>query len=226
MTPTGATSPASEPEPARAPATATAAATPASTAAAPASGPRVLDHSYDGIQEFDNPLPGWWSAIFIGSIVFAVAYWFWFHAGGPGRSELEEFAIARKVYDDDRASEQAAVGTASEGTLAMRASDPGSVENGRAVFQKYCQSCHTPDGRGLVGPNLTDEFQKHGHDRVAIFTTVSKGVDGTAMIAWTETLRGSELLDVVAFVITLRGGNIAGGKAPEGDPVGPFPSPP
>ena len=34
---------------------------------------QLTDHAYDGIQEFDNPLPGWWKWMFVGSIVLLFA---------------------------------------------------------------------------------------------------------------------------------------------------------
>ena len=34
---------------------------------------RLMAHDYDGIREYDNPLPGWWSAVFAATFVFA---WF------------------------------------------------------------------------------------------------------------------------------------------------------
>ena len=37
---------------------------------------QLLDHSYDGIQEFDNPMPRWWVYLFWVTIVFSVLYWF------------------------------------------------------------------------------------------------------------------------------------------------------
>lgn len=189
--------------------------------AKPAGAP-LLAHSYDEIQEYDNPLPGWWRAIFYATIVFSVGYWIWYHAGGPGRSELAVYAAERKAYDDQRANAAATEGAVGEATLAARAADPGAVDHGKAVFAKYCASCHTENGRGLVGPNLTDEFQKHGHARADLFTTISGGVTGTAMIAWSQMLKGDELIDVAAFVSTLRGTNVPGGKAAEGEPVGPY----
>ena len=33
---------------------------------------RILDHDCDGIREYDNPMPFWWTAILWGSIVFSV----------------------------------------------------------------------------------------------------------------------------------------------------------
>ena len=50
--------------------------------------PNVTGHRYDDdIEEYDNPLPGWWSWIFAVSIVFSAVYFFrnkwpWGHASG------------------------------------------------------------------------------------------------------------------------------------------------
>ena len=40
-------------------------------------------HAYDGIKEYDKPLPKWWLVIFFGSIVWGVAYWVFFPAMFP-----------------------------------------------------------------------------------------------------------------------------------------------
>ena len=42
-------------------------------------------HEYDGIREYDKPLPKWWLVIFFGSIVWGVAYWIFFPALLPGK---------------------------------------------------------------------------------------------------------------------------------------------
>ncbi|KFF34627.1 hypothetical protein G039_0315495 [Pseudomonas aeruginosa VRFPA01] len=34
----------------------------------------TVGHSYDGIEEYDNPLPKWWFMLFVGTLVFAVGY--------------------------------------------------------------------------------------------------------------------------------------------------------
>lgn len=46
---------------------------------------KLLDHSYDGIQEFDNPMPRWWVWVFWATIVFSVAYYFLPAPFGEGR---------------------------------------------------------------------------------------------------------------------------------------------
>ena len=40
-------------------------------------------HEYDGIKEYDKPLPKWWLVIFFGSIVWGIAYWIFFPAMFP-----------------------------------------------------------------------------------------------------------------------------------------------
>ncbi len=185
--------------------------------------PPLMDHAYDGIHEYDNPLPGWWSAIFIGSFVFAAMYGFYFHVANWGdspekhyASELAEFNGKKSVRD------QAEAAHVTEAALARNAQDGKLVEHGASVFATKCISCHAAEGRGLIGPNLTDDFQLHGTTRMDMFHTVHDGVSSTAMIAWGEQLPAAEILDVVAYVTTLRGSNIAGGKAPQGERVEAF----
>lgn len=39
----------------------------------------LIDHDFDGIQEYDNDLPGWWKALFIITIIIAVIYVPYYH---------------------------------------------------------------------------------------------------------------------------------------------------
>jgi cytochrome c oxidase cbb3-type subunit III len=183
---------------------------------------RILEHAYDGIREFDNPLPGWWSAIFWATIVFAAGYGVFYHLSPWGKTPQQKYALALSSYEGQRgARDQAEAASVNEGALARRAADPKVVADGRAVFVARCASCHTEDGRGLIGPNLTDGYQLHGSTRMDIYTTVRKGVPGTAMLAWGEQLPPAEVIAVATFVSTLRGQNVPG-KAREGQPVPPF----
>jgi len=90
------------------------------------------------------------------------------------------------------------------------------------VFATRCASCHAADGRGLIGPNLTDLYQLHGTTRLDLFTTVKNGVPGTAMPAWGEQLKPGDVFAAATYVSTLRGTNVPGGKAAQGAPVKPF----
>ncbi|HEX5063913.1 MAG TPA: cbb3-type cytochrome c oxidase N-terminal domain-containing protein [Kofleriaceae bacterium] len=184
--------------------------------------PRVLEHAYDGIREYDNPLPGWWRAIFWMTIVFAAGYWVWFHVGGWGNMPDAKYRVALAEYTEQKGQREAAEARdVSEESLARMAHDPKAVEHGQAIFASRCVSCHTEDGHGLIGPNLTDRYQLHGTTRMDIFKTIRGGVSGTAMLAWGEQMPASDIVNVAAFVTTLRGKDIPG-KEPQGQPVEPF----
>ena len=184
---------------------------------------RLLHHSYDGIREYDNPLPGWWSFIFICSIVFAVVYGVTVQIMHRMRTPEQAYQAALAEYTANKAVRQAAdAKNVSEKVIAVAAKDSDTLNHGAKVFAKLCVTCHTANGRGLIGANLTDSFQIHGTTRMDIYKTVTEGVQGTPMLAWGEQLPQTDVLAVVAFVTTLRGKNEPDGKAPQGQRVQPF----
>ena len=183
---------------------------------------RLLDHAYDGIREYDNPLPGWWRITFCATVVFAACYGFYFHVVDWGQMPGATYASALAEYDQGREQrERTDSANVSEASLAQLTSDSAVVARGAAVFTQRCVACHQPDGSGLIGPNLTDDFQLHGETRLDIFGTVRRGVPGTAMLAWGDQLPPRAIADVVAYAITLRGKNLTG-KPREGLRVQPF----
>ncbi|MDB4960089.1 MAG: cytochrome c class [Myxococcales bacterium] len=185
-------------------------------------GARVLPHDYDGIREYDNPMPGWWKSIFIGSVMFAGFYGLYFHLMDWGHTDAQAYRLELADYDSKKeVRARAEAANVSENALASGARDPRMLEHGAAVFKTKCVTCHADDGRGLIGPNLTDLRQLHGATRMDLYATITNGVPGTAMLAWGEQLPQTDILAVAAFVTTLRGQNIAG-KAPEGVAVERF----
>lgn len=56
----------------------------------------LLDHDYDGIREYDNPLPPWWINMFYITIVWAVLYLLYFHITEWGDRSVDEY---KKEYD-------------------------------------------------------------------------------------------------------------------------------
>lgn len=188
----------------------------------PADDAPLMAHSYDGIHEYDNPLPGWWRGLFWGSIVFAAGYWVWFHVGGWGQTPDAKYKVALGEYADRKETrEKAELRDISEDTFARGAADPKLITHGKEIFATRCASCHAPEGQGLIGPNLTDRYQLHGTTRMDIFKTVRAGVVGTAMLAWGEQMPAGDVVAVTTFVTTLRGLGLAG-KEPQGQPVESF----
>ena len=51
----------------------------------------LTGHEYDGIQELDNDLPGWWLIGFYFTIAFAIAYLIYYHLTGMGPGMEQEF---------------------------------------------------------------------------------------------------------------------------------------
>jgi len=178
----------------------------------------VMDHDYDGIKELDNHLPPWWKLLFYVTIVWSVIYLFAYHV-------FNTLPLSTAEYNNE-------VAYANEEMQKMKAANPGpkideaTVEatadatmlaNGKSTFLNTCSSCHRKDGGGDIGPNLTDEYWKHGGSIKNIFKVVTNGVPGTNMIAWSGVMSPEAIRNVASYVLTLQGTKPANPKKPEGD---------
>ncbi len=174
---------------------------------------RLLEHAYDGIQEYDNPLPRWWVWIFYGTIAFAVLYAFepTRTLRGPGRVKEYERQVAAAAERWPQGS-----GTVSAAALAALARDPKALDSGKAVFAANCTPCHGPDGGGIIGPNLTDAYWLHGNSLPEIYKTVSEGVLAKGMPNWGKLIKPDQVKDVVVYVKSLEGTTPKNPKAPQG----------
>jgi cytochrome c oxidase cbb3-type subunit 3 len=174
---------------------------------------RLLEHEYDGIREYDNPMPRWWLWVFYATIVFSPLYYFL-----PGRlgenggnvAEYEAEVAAHKVAEPPPAP------TISDEALLALAKDRDALHEGEEVFTKNCVSCHGAGGGGVIGPNLTDAAWIHGGTPSAIHKTIVEGVLAKGMPPWGRLLKPEEVDQVTAYVISLRGTSPANPKAPEG----------
>lgn len=175
----------------------------------------VLEHDYDGIQEYDNPLPRWWLMILYGSIAWALFYVPWYHFG-PGPLAAEEYAAELEAAGEQLGAPRAPA-TFTPEQLTAAVGDPAQLAVGKKVFETHCVACHTASGAGLVGPNLTDEFWIHGGSLANIAKVVVEGVPDKGMIAWGTQLSSAELVGVVGYIRSLKGSNPPNPKAPQGD---------
>jgi cytochrome c oxidase cbb3-type subunit 3 len=182
----------------------------------------LLDHAYDGIQEYDNPLPRWWLAIFWATIVFAPLYVLFFHFG-PGMLDIERYDQAMMLATEQQMAAILAMGEIDEAMLASLMDDDSMMNGGRKIYTSRCATCHGMFGEGGIGPNLTDAYWLHGAQLMDVYRTVREGVPAKGMLAWERQLRPAELLAVSSWVGSLLGTEPPNPKPPQGDEVARVP---
>ncbi len=177
---------------------------------------RVI-HEVDGIEEYDNKLPNWWLGTLYGAILFAAVYWFHYHVAAFGEGPRAKWESEQEQAAAAQAANLKITGPVTAESLLALSQDKGAVAAGKTVFKNTCAACHRADGGGLVGPNLTDDFWLHGSAPDKIYGTIMTGVSDKGMPAWGPQLGPQRVQAVTAYVLTLRGTNVPGGKPPQGD---------
>jgi cytochrome c oxidase cbb3-type subunit 3 len=164
-------------------------------------------HVYDGIEEYDNPLPGWWFKMFVGTVIFGVGYLILYpglgsYAGVLGWTQVgqwqEEVAEAEAKYAPVYAQY-------ADMPVEELIANPDAMKMSRRLFNNNCSVCHGSDGRGSYGfPNLADSDWLYGGSADNIKTSITQGRKGM-MPAWGAVI-GEEGVDQVAeYVFKLSG---------------------
>jgi cytochrome c oxidase cbb3-type subunit III len=180
---------------------------------------QTTGHSYDGIEEYDNPLPAWWFYLFVATIIFGVGYLVAFpgfgsFAGVLGWTQQQQWQ--NEVKDAD-----ATYGPLFAKYAAMPieevVKDTQALKMGQRLFANNCAVCHGSAAQGSFGfPNLTDNDWLYGGSPDVIKTTIMQGRRG-AMPAWQQILGDDGIANVVAYVSSLSGHNTGSDRIAAGE---------
>jgi len=188
--------------------------------------PKIMDHEYDGIQEFDNPTPGWWHTIFIGSVFFAAFYALYWH-GNPDAPSIHDRWKQAQVAEFKRVFGAIGELTPDEPTILRMMANPEMMAVAQGIFIGNCAACHGREGAGVSGSacvNLTDDAWKNVTVLPDVLSVINKGANAGAMPAWENRLSQNERIILAAYVATLRAHPVPG-RAPEGPIIPPWPQP-
>ena len=188
--------------------------------------PNTTGHEWDGIEEFDNPMPRWWLwsfyATIIWGVLYTIAYPAWplingATAGVLGWSTRGDVAAEITAVEEANAPINAKL-EATE--LTAIAEDPElnsyAVSAGSAVFKTWCAQCHGSGAAGAKGyPNLLDDDWLWGGSVEDIHATVAHGIRNedsddarySEMPAFgrDELLEKEEISQAVNYVMSLSG---------------------
>jgi cytochrome c oxidase cbb3-type subunit 3 len=175
----------------------------------------LTGHEYDGIAEYDNPMPIWWRRIFWATFVFSIGYYVHYQLTGNGASVEQTYAAEMQEHREKLAA--AALGQQiDEEALARLMADPLMMKDAASIYKLRCVQCHADRGQGNIGPNLTDDHWIYGSASLMdLFEIITNGRPQKGMPVWSRTLRPVEMAQVAAYVGTLRNTNVPG-RPPQG----------
>ena len=183
-------------------------------------------HSWDGIEEYNNPLPRWWLWTFYACVIWGLAYTIAFPAW-----PLVNGATAGLLGHSTRANVAAEIASFEEANSNIKqrlvdakltdiGADPElnsyALNAGAAVFRTWCAQCHGAGAQGAQAagyPSLLDDSWLWGGTIEDIHTTISYGIRHNDesrfgdMLAFgrDELLTEEEINQVVAYVQQLSG---------------------
>ncbi|HDM8134238.1 TPA: cytochrome-c oxidase, cbb3-type subunit III [Vibrio harveyi] len=205
-----------------------------------------MGHEYDGIRELNNPLPKWWTYLFVSTFVFAAVYLTLFPGLGSFKGvlnwqssdqtvrTLEESkeAIARaqenkqlnqyaKELDDADAYFGEAFRALAHNTDGLRpipeiAQDPEAIKVGQRLFLQNCSQCHGSDARGQTGFPNLTDDAWLYGGEPAAIVTTIMQGRIGQMPAWKDALGEQGVQEVVSYTLSLSGRKVNAREAEAG----------
>ena len=149
-------------------------------------------HVWDGIQEYDNPMPRWWLWVLYLTIIWGIGYTIAYPAwplisghtqGVIGSNQRADVEADIKRFDDANAGVKAKLVAADLATIpANDELKTFAVSAGASLFKNNCAQCHGSGAAGVQGkgyPNLLDNDWLWGGDMTAIHATITHGIRNT-----------------------------------------------
>src|SRR5690606_16670316 len=165
-------------------------------------------HVWDGdLTELNNPIPRWWTVMFIGLCIIGLSMFFLYPALGFGPG-LRNYSSAAEVRAEQLELQERIAPIYAryrEMPFEAVAHDPSAREIGQRLFLNNCAQCHGSDARGAASfPNLTDNDWLWGGEPEQITQTIREGRIGM-MPPWGAKNKPSEASDIAQYVRSLSG---------------------
>lgn len=183
---------------------------------------KLLASNYDGIREFDNPMPFWWTGLLWATVFFSAVYFVYYHLGA-GATLDESYQAEVGAFVEEQAK---ALGDLEpdQRTILTLMDDPKLRLGGQVMFRSNCATCHGPEGGGRTGPNLTDDTYINVRSPEDIFRVIKDGVVNKGMPSWERRYSQAQLVLLASYVASLRGTRPVESKEAQGDRIAPWPT--
>lgn len=168
---------------------------------------QTTGHTYDGIEEYDNPLPAWWYWKFIILVIFGVGYLIYYpglgnYAGLSGWTSAKALEEAQKANDAKFAPLFAQY---RDVPIPELSKDPAVMKMGQRLFATNCSVCHGSTATGSFGfPNLTDDVWLWGGSGEQIEQSIAHG-RSAMMPAHKDTFTEPQIWKILSYVESLAG---------------------
>ena len=175
-------------------------------------------HTFDGIEEYDNPLPRWWFYLFIVTIIFAAVYLALYPGLGNYKGYFGWTQESAWEQEQNSAAEKydPIVDAYAQQSIEELQSNQKALLSGQRVFANNCSICHGSAATGSRGfPNLTDADWLYGSDPDAIKTSIMHGRNGQ-MPPWGAVLGADGVEATAAYILSLSGRETDASKATAG----------